>query len=117
MTASLYDRACCFGDWENDGGSINPGALGIALCLYADDTVDTDYVIDNCRSDGESALTSAQEGDVADVVATRPAALLTAVNAFARASWARRIEAILWAGREQRPGFTTEAAVKTALGV
>lgn len=117
MAASLYDRACCFGDWENDGGSINPTGLVRVLTLYAAGLVNDAYVKANCASDEESALTVAQESDIDDILATMPGTLLSLVGAFNKALWAAKVECVLWAGREQRTGFTTEALVKTALGV
>lgn len=117
MAASLYERACLLGDWENDGGGLNPSCLARALVMYASGLVNSAYVTANCVGDGESALTPAQESDLDDILATMPSTLLSLVGAFNKALWAAKVECTLWAGREQRAGFTTEALIKTALGV
>lgn len=110
--ASLYDRLCILGDWETDGGSINPCIFGRALHLYATGVVTASWVKANCMDVTESALTPSQESDMDDLLATIPA-----VSSSERPAWASKVEAILWSGRETRSGFDTESAIKTALGV
>lgn len=117
MSASLYERICCLGDWENDNGALNPTGVCRAMVLYASGVVNAAYVKAQCFGDGELALTSAQQSDMDDLLATMPSTLLSLVGAFNKALWAAKVEAIFWAGRELRPGFTTEALIKTALGV
>lgn len=117
MTASLFERVCCMGDYENDGGAINPTYIGRALTLYAAGTVDASFVADNCMDPSEGALTVAQETDLTSLLATMPANLLSFLSAFQKAQWAGKVESIFWAARDGRTGFTTEALVKTALGV
>ncbi len=117
MAASYYDRVCCFGDWENDGGQLRSDTLGKALVLYAAGLVDAAYVKTHCLEPGDNALTSPQQADIDDILATMPSTLLSLVGAFNKALWAAKVEQVLGAGRDQKTGFTTEAAVKTALGV
>lgn len=117
MSATFYERMMRSGDWENDGGSINYDGLYKALRLFESSLVDDDYVAVEAVRDVGTTLTTPQRADLDDVLATMPNVVLSALNATARARWTHKIYAISCAALDQRTGFTTEAMVKTALGV
>lgn len=111
MTATFVERVCGFGDYENDGGKIPPGYLSWILNLYNDDLVS----VEDIRQLFE--LTTPQADQLDEILATRPVALLTVINAYNRARWADLVHSIFEAGEHFWPGFSTAAEVETALGI
>jgi len=111
MAATFVERCCKMGDYENDGGEIPPHYLKQLLHLWEDDLIDAQYIKDMF------SMTTPQADQFDTVLATRPSALLTALNAFNRARWSDTVVAKFEAGGYQWTNFSTAAAIETALGI
>lgn len=99
------------GDYENDGGGIDPHTVLINFTLYQIGQVDAGWLEDLY------ALTAAQRAELDEILATQPASLLFLVNAVDQARWPLRMHAIICAGAQRSPGYETASDVRVALGV
>lgn len=117
MSATFYERACKFGAYTTNGGALDLGELHDAMVLYAEGLVDSTYVSARATQGPPSALTAPQIVELETLLATKPSYALSQCDAIAIAAWVGRVNAILVAGSKHYTGFSTEALVKTALGV
>lgn len=118
MSATFYERACKFGAYATNGGALDLDAMGIALGLYVFNKADQATIAAQATIGPPSALTTPQLAELTTLLATAPSKnMLTPYSAFANATWAIKVMNMLRAGRALLPGFTTEALVKTNLGV
>lgn len=110
MSASFYERILQLGDWENDGGPVDVSDLQSQLILYEAGLMTAAEIASryNC--------TVAQVLDVEEILGTMPTALLSAVQAAARARWSAKIGQVFKLGSQQDQRFDTVAEVKAAIG-
>lgn len=113
MSATFIERVIRVGDFDNDGGIIDMEALADFLILYEADAlgITADFL------ESEFSLTSPQRDQLDDILATRPSALLTALNATSRARWAHRVSSVLRCGVRQSTLCDTNAKCAALIGI
>jgi len=113
MSATFIERCIRVGDYDNDGGIIDLETFEDFLYLYEASAsgIDGDFM------ETAFSLTPAQRAQLDDILATRPATLLTALNATARSRWAHTIFSVLRCGVRAMPEMDTDAKVSAFLGI
>jgi hypothetical protein len=117
--ATFIERCIRVGDYETDGGVIDPTSVRTALQLYerADTNMDSLAEVGTAVTYDSGSLTQAQEAELAEILATMPPTASNPTGAVNRAAWATRVAGVLEAGVRQWAGFTTGAAIRTKLGL
>lgn len=108
--ATFIDRVLQLSDYETDGGYIERSILADVLHMYVGGAVNSAYV------KTYFALTTSQAAGLDEILATQPAALLTVLNAVARAAWVDKVVGILSMG-QRGADFVTVSAQRSALGL
>lgn len=109
--ATLYERILGLADYDTDGGGIDRTQLDVALHMWDNGNLTT------ANFKTMFGCTTPQAADVDDVFATRPAALLTVLNAVNRARWCDSVMAnVVDAQNGYSAGTLTGAQLKTRLG-
>lgn len=113
MSANIYERIMCTGDYVADGGQLDGAFVGNCVALWASGTVTAAWIKDICQ------MSTAQSAQLDELLATQPSTGLLAslVNAKAVSQWPDKVRTILVFAATLYANFDTVAEVKAALGV
>lgn len=118
MSATFYERACKFGAYVTNGGALDLNSMEVALNLFAMGKASVATVAVQAAIGPPASLTTAQLTELTTLLATKPNEnAMAASMAIVLLRWPSKVMSSLRAGIARLPGYTTEAEVKSQLGV